>query len=143
MKRYHTPDLQKSPQSNLTVNQGVDQRENHDSGRDVPEEYLAKLGVLYYRYADEGDVDALARERSYKNRDMITISPEKMGDIYEETVKMFFNEHLHEDEEIRYMREGTGFFDVRSEGDEWVRIQLEKDDLIVSLKWESPGCNYV
>ena len=34
---------------------------------------------------------------------------------------------------IRYIRDGTGFFDVRSEGDEWIRIQLEKDDLIVSV----------
>lgn len=73
--------------------------------------------------------------RSYKNRDVITVSPEKMGEVYEEKVKMFFNEHLHEDEEIRYIRDGTGFFDVRSEGDEWVRIQLEKDDLIVSLSY--------
>jgi len=62
---------------------------------------------------------------------MITVSPEKMGAIYEEKVKSFFHEHLHEDEEIRYIRDGTGFFDVRSEGDEWVRIFMEKDDLIV------------
>ncbi|KAH8598059.1 Acireductone dioxygenase ARD family [Bisporella sp. PMI_857] len=110
---------------------GVDQRELHDSGRDVPVDYLAKLGVLYYRITDENDVDALAKERSYKNRDVITVSPEKMGDIYEEKVKSFFHEHLHEDEEIRYIRDGTGFFDVRSESDEWVRIQLEKDDLII------------
>lgn len=62
-----------------------------------------------------------------------------MGDVYEEKVKMFFNEHLHEDEEIRYIRDGAGFFDVRNEGDEWVRIRLEKDDLIVSGHdiWES------
>jgi 1,2-dihydroxy-3-keto-5-methylthiopentene dioxygenase len=89
--------------------------------------------VLCYRFTDEAEVDRLARERSYKNRDVITVSPEKMGEVYEEKVKMFFNEHLHEDEEIRYIRDGAGFFDVRSEGDEWVRIRLEKDDLIVSL----------
>lgn len=112
-------------------NAAGDQREPHDSGKEVTADYLSKLGVLYYNFSDEQDVDKLAAERSYKNRDVITVSPEKMGDIYEEKVKSFFNEHLHEDEEIRYIRDGAGFFDVRSEGDDWVRIQLEKDDLII------------
>ena len=76
-------------------------------------------------------VDQIAKDRSYKNRDEITVSPEKMGAVYEDKVKMFFNEHLHEDEEIRYILDGEGFFDVRSEGDDWVRIRLEKDDLII------------
>jgi len=111
--------------------EGVDQRELHDSGREVPEEYLAKLGVLYYNFSNEEDVQKLAKQRNYKNQDQITVSPEKMGEVYEEKVKMFFNEHLHEDEEIRYIRDGAGFFDVRSEGDEWVRIRLVKDDLII------------
>lgn len=109
-----------------------DQRELHDSGRAVDAAYLQNLGVLYFNFPNEEDVNELARSRNYKNRDVITVSPEKMGDIYEEKVKSFFHEHLHEDEEIRYIRDGKGFFDVRSEGDEWVRIRLEKDDLIVS-----------
>jgi 1,2-dihydroxy-3-keto-5-methylthiopentene dioxygenase len=113
-----------------TIHQG-DQRQPHDSGRDVTEDQLAKLGVLYYNLPVEATVDDLANERSYKNRDIITVSPEKMGDVYEEKVKSFFHEHLHEDEEIRYIRDGAGYFDVRSEGDEWVRIRLEKDDLII------------
>lgn len=112
------------------ITQG-DQRLPHDSGREVSADYLSQLGVLYYRIPTEADVDKLATERNYKNRDTITVSPEKMGAIYEEKVKSFFHEHLHEDEEIRYIRDGTGFFDVRSEGDEWVRIFLEKNDLIV------------
>ncbi|KAK2743488.1 1,2-dihydroxy-3-keto-5-methylthiopentene dioxygenase [Onygenales sp. PD_40] len=112
-------------------NQEGDQRLPHDSGRAVDPTYLSTLGVLYHRCPTIDAVDALASARGYKNRDEITVSPEKMGAIYEEKVKTFFHEHLHEDEEIRYILDGEGYFDVRSEADEWVRIQLEKDDLIV------------
>jgi 1,2-dihydroxy-3-keto-5-methylthiopentene dioxygenase len=87
--------------------------------------------VLYYHFSNINDVDRLATNRGYKNRDEITVSPEKMGDIYEDKVKMFFNEHLHEDEEIRYIKGGQGFFDVRSRDDDWIRVQLEKDDLLI------------
>ncbi|KAF2790070.1 Acireductone dioxygenase [Melanomma pulvis-pyrius CBS 109.77] len=108
-----------------------DQREPHNSGREVSAEYLDQLGIKYFNYPDLADVNALASQRSYKNRDEITISPKTMGDVYEEKVKNFFNEHLHEDEEIRYILDGGGFFDVRSEGDDWVRIKLEKHDLMI------------
>ena len=73
----------------------------------------------------------MAKERGYKNRDEVCVSPQAMGDVYESKVKMFFAEHLHEDEEIRYIRDGEGYFDVRGQEDEWIRIQLSKDDLII------------
>ena len=108
-----------------------DQREPHDSGRTATPSDLAKLGIIHYNYPDISDVDRVARERSYKNRDEITISPATMGDAYESKVKMFFHEHLHEDEEIRYILDGGGFFDVRNKDDDWVRILLEKHDLMI------------
>lgn len=108
-----------------------DQRLPHDSGRSVDPDYLQKLGVIYHHVPEVSGVDEIAASRNYKNRDEVTISPEKMGDIYEEKVKTFFSEHLHEDEEIRYILDGAGYFDVRSEGDDWVRIWLEKGDLII------------
>lgn len=114
----------------LTIVKG-DQRLAHDSGKTVDADALGKLGVLYYRIPELDGVNELAKERGYKNRDEIFVSPEKMGDIYEEKVKSFFHEHLHEDEEIRYIRDGQGYFDVRSQDENWIRIQLSKDDLII------------
>ncbi|KAL1608251.1 1,2-dihydroxy-3-keto-5-methylthiopentene dioxygenase [Paraconiothyrium brasiliense] len=108
-----------------------DQRAPHDSGRAVSPETLQELGIIYKHCPTVADVDAIASERSYKNRDEITVSPKTMGDVYEDKVKMFFHEHLHEDEEIRYILNGAGYFDVRNEGDDWIRIRLEKGDLII------------
>lgn len=108
-----------------------DQRQPHDSGKAVTTDALARVGVLYLHAPSLTDVDALASERGYKNRDEVKVSPQTMGDAYEDKVRSFFHEHLHEDEEIRYIRGGRGYFDVRNEGDEWVRIELEKDDLII------------
>jgi len=108
-----------------------DQREDHDSGRPVTIDELSKLGVIYRSCPSISSVDAIAAERSYKNRDQITVSPGSMGSAYEDKVKIFFIEHLHEDEEIRYILDGQGFFDVRDGEDSWIRIRVEKDDLII------------
>jgi 1,2-dihydroxy-3-keto-5-methylthiopentene dioxygenase len=108
-----------------------DQRLPHDSGKPVNVDDLLALGVYYYHLPELESVDNLARDRGYKNRDEITVSPKTMGDVYESKVKMFFAEHLHEDEEIRYIRGGRGYFDVRSKDDDWVRVLLEKDDLLI------------
>ena len=86
--------------------------------------------MRYHNCPTISSVDTIAQEREYKNRDEITVSPDKLPN-YEDKVKMFFNEHLHEDEEIRYILDGQGFFDVRSDQDQWVRIRLEKDDMII------------
>lgn len=111
-----------------------DQRDPHDSGNSVDETELDRLGVLYYHFDDIESVDKLAKDRGYVNRDIINITPEGLGgkEIYEEKLKTFYAEHLHEDEEIRYILDGDGYFDVRHVDDkDWIRIQLDKGDLII------------
>ncbi|CAH7669436.1 1,2-dihydroxy-3-keto-5-methylthiopentene dioxygenase [Phakopsora pachyrhizi] len=111
---------------------GEDQRLPHDSMEAVSLEELSLLGVSYWKADSIDQVDKISEERNYKNRDQIICSRTAMGDIYEEKLKTFFEEHLHEDEEIRWIMDGSGYFDVRDGADKrWIRIKVEKDDLIV------------
>ncbi|KAL7409339.1 1,2-dihydroxy-3-keto-5-methylthiopentene dioxygenase [Mrakia frigida] len=118
-----------------------DQRLAHDSGEDVTPERLAELGLIYLAIPIEGrsreewekDIDEVAKEREYKNRDVINVSKAGLGELYETKIKGFFHEHLHEDEEIRFIMDGSGFFDVKTPPPEekWIRVFLTKGDLLV------------
>ena len=130
--RYLTLLFQDAPiDTSLTISRQGDQRAPHDSGRTVDPAYLSGLGIIHHELPDNLDeVNRIASERQYKNRDEIEISPTTLPG-YEEKVKNFFHEHLHEDEEIRYILAGGGYFDVRGKDDDWVRIRLERGDLMI------------
>ncbi|CAR29126.1 ZYRO0G01276p [Zygosaccharomyces rouxii] len=116
-------------------NNSVDFREPHYSGQDVTLEHLGKLGVLYKYLPSQSDVDSLAEERAYKNRDVVNLSPASFANDEEkllEKLNVFYKEHLHEDEEIRYCLDGSGYFDIKdSTIDQWIRVRLDKHDLLI------------
>ncbi|KAF9505960.1 hypothetical protein BS47DRAFT_480163 [Hydnum rufescens UP504] len=101
----------------------------------VSVEALDRLGVKYWSIPIQGwepKIDAIAAERAYKNRDLINVTKEGLGELYESKIKSFFEEHLHEDEEIRYILDGSGYFDVRDfQTDSWIRIGVVPGDLLV------------
>lgn len=73
----------------------------------------------------------ICAERKYNYKDFV--NSEKIPNL-EDKLKSFFEEHLHDDEEIRFFLNGSGYFDVRDQRnskDEWVRIELCKGDMIV------------
>lgn len=123
MKAYYMDDDDKA-----------DYREDHDSGVSVSTDELNQLGVFYERMETMDEVDELAKERHYKNRDEIVISPTSFGspEALKAKLDAFFTTHIHEDEEIRYIKDGTGFFDVLNEKNgKWVRVRVEKNDLLI------------
>lgn len=98
-------------------------------GQDCPVSELDKIGVLYM-HGDEKMVDAIAAERHYVNRDIVTLNDTNTPNL-DTLLDKFFVEHMHEDEEIRYILDGTGYFDVRSAQDVWIRVVVQKGDLLV------------
>jgi len=68
-------------------------------------------------------------DRGYSYADIITVHPDHLPG-YESKVKSFFEEHIHDAEEIRYVLGGSGFFDVRDKKDKWVRVHVKKGDLM-------------
>ncbi|CAM9470572.1 unnamed protein product [Discosporangium mesarthrocarpum] len=114
----------------------ADQRLPHRQEPNVPcsLDNLASIGVLNWKldadkYEDDPELQKIRDERGYSYMDIITVSPEKLPN-YEAKIKGFFEEHMHTDEEIRYLLEGSGYFDVRDKEDRWIRISMRKGDMI-------------
>ncbi|XP_028751246.1 1,2-dihydroxy-3-keto-5-methylthiopentene dioxygenase 1 [Neltuma alba] len=96
---------------------------------------LAELGVLYWKlnpndYENDEELRKIREERGYNYMDLLDLCPEKVEN-YEQKLKSFYTEHIHQDEEIRYCLEGTGYFDVRDKEDRWIRILVKAGDLII------------
>ncbi|KAM8834150.1 acireductone dioxygenase [Synchiropus picturatus] len=113
-----------------------DQRKPHklDPNQPVSLAVLEKLGVFHWKldadiYETDPKLKQLREERGYSYFDIITIHKDKLPN-YEEKLKMFFEEHLHLDDEIRYILDGRAYIDVRDKEDRWIRISMSKGDLI-------------
>jgi 1,2-dihydroxy-3-keto-5-methylthiopentene dioxygenase len=105
-----------------------------EPSRAIAPEDLARWGVLSWRVsADESaraaTIETIKRERGYVDEDFVALSTDTPN--LDSICAKFDKEHYHTEDEVRFVVEGEGIFDVRDEGDRWIRIEVEEGDIIV------------
>lgn len=96
---------------------------------------LERNGVLYRRLpmdAYQPQLDELTKKRGYITQDEVALKPETPN--LDVVLKKFDPEHHHDDDEVRFVLEGEGVFDIRASDERWMRVIVEPGDLIVVPK---------
>jgi 1,2-dihydroxy-3-keto-5-methylthiopentene dioxygenase len=105
-----------------------------DDGTPISAERLRDEGVLNEHVALDPStyqpkMDELKTERGYIEQDQVELRPETPN--LEAICQKFDDEHLHDEDEVRFVLEGEGIFDIRSQDDRWMRVKVQPGDLIV------------
>jgi 1,2-dihydroxy-3-keto-5-methylthiopentene dioxygenase len=98
---------------------------------------LARNDVHYERLSTDAasytpPLDALKRDRGYVEQDIVELAPSTPN--LDAICAKFVDEHYHTEDEVRFVLEGEGIFDIRSRSDQWMRVVVEPGDLIVVPK---------
>ncbi len=105
-----------------------------DPGRAIGPDDLAKQGVLSWTVAAgeavrSATIEKIKRERGYVDEDFVALTPDTPN--LEAICAKFDKEHFHTEDEVRFVVEGDGIFDVRDSTDRWIRIEVTEGDIIV------------
>ena len=103
----------------------------------ITEDVLAQNGVFYLCIDPEpaafrAPLDRVKLDRGYVEEDIIELRPSTPN--LEAICAKFVDEHRHTDDEVRFVLDGEGIFDIRSLDDHWMRVEVHRGDLIVVPK---------
>lgn len=102
--------------------------------RTLSPDALRDEGILYFQLpTDEAawttPLQAICDARGYTSMDEVRLNDSTPN--LPALLHKFFREHLHTDEEIRFVTEGAGIFDLRNRDDQWMRVHVVPGDLII------------
>jgi 1,2-dihydroxy-3-keto-5-methylthiopentene dioxygenase len=105
-----------------------------DGADEIPAEKLREQGLVYERLPLEPDgyqptLDDLRDNRGYGTQDEVKLTPETEN--LDAICAKFAAEHLHSEDEVRFILAGEGVFDIRSVDDRWMHLVVEAGDLLV------------
>lgn len=112
----------------------LDPSDNDRLADSISPETLNGEGVLYKALPLDGGgyqpaLDELRDDAGYIEQDQVELRPDNPK--LDEICAKFVDEHLHDDDEVRFVLEGEGVFDIRSTDDRWMRVEVHAGDLIV------------
>lgn len=108
-----------------------------DDGSEIDADALRREGVHHRRLEPrpavfQAPLDALKAAHGYVHQDEVALTPSTPN--LEAICAKFVDEHLHTEDEVRFVLEGEGVFDIRSRDDRWMRVTVVPGDLIVVPK---------
>jgi len=102
---------------------GVNYRFLDPSGYDYPNKTSEMPWNPPANGTNDLELQKIRNDNDFQYADIIVLT---------EFVDKFFEEHLHaEGDEVRYVLDGSGYFDIRDVNDEWVRVHAKSGDLMV------------
>lgn len=121
-----------------------------DEGRTLRDQaeittYLASIGIEYERWKPEhavepgaaaeeilaayrGEIEKLKRRGGYITADVIDVNPETHN--LDAMLARFSREHWHDEDEVRFILQGSGVFHIRPLASPPAAIEVEAGDLI-------------
>ncbi|KAK6188164.1 hypothetical protein SNE40_004408 [Patella caerulea] len=98
------------------------------------DELFQRTGVKYIQVSDdacgdENQLKDLRLKHGYEHYDWLEIIPDTT-EKHAKRMARFYEEHLHEDPEIRLITSGNGYFEIRDTEEKWIRIHMTRGDLI-------------
>jgi 1,2-dihydroxy-3-keto-5-methylthiopentene dioxygenase len=102
-----------------------------DDGKEVTVDELKAEGVDYEKIDASNfqtSLDRIKAANGYVSQDIVELTPQ-MANL-ETILAKFDKEHLHTDDEVRYVLAGSGIFDIRSQSDRWMRVEVYASDYI-------------
>ncbi|KAK3785646.1 hypothetical protein RRG08_023901 [Elysia crispata] len=101
----------------------------------APADLHSGLGVECMKFnVENSDINAeyvsMKQNRGYNYEDEVNLVKGTSNEI-DKIIEEISREHIHADDEMRMVLDGSGYFDVRDKNDKWIRIETKSSDMLI------------
>ena len=103
-----------------------------DTGAEISAEEMIREGIQNEKIpvSDyQPELDRIKAAWKYNSQDIVELAPQTPN--LEVICAKFDKEHLHTDDEVRFVLSGEGYFDIRSKDERWMHVFVEAGDFIL------------